>query len=618
MTKRELNRPDVPGFFRRLILSWLLAVLLEVLLLPARLRDLSSLEGLAQMDLLRVLLLTGGVTLGLTGVSLFVRSEKFERWGIVAAFALLTLVLLPANFSWAFFLACALILAVLLVFALRGWDGSPEPEWELIKAGKTWVFVTAGLTGAFFLFACAWTLGRYYCFNTPSYDFGIFSQMFYSMSKTGLPMTTLERDGVLSHFAVHVSPIYYLMLPFYMLVPSPATLQVLQAAVIASAVIPLWLIGKRHGLGGLQRTFLCALLLLFPAFSGGVGYDLHENCFLTPLILWTFYGIDGKKPAVTCAAALLTLTVKEDAAVYVAVIALWLIVRSLVCFSKRGGVDLLVGIGMLAVSLGWFLAVTGYLAKSGDGVMTYRYENFMYDGTGSLLTVVKSVLLNPMKALYECVDAEKLQFIAMTLLPLLGLPFITRRYERFILLIPYLLINLMSDYTYQHDLFFQYSFGSTAFLLYLAAVNLSELKIERLRLPVLVSAAFISVLCFSQTVIPRAASYPETAFHYREYYGNIREILDTVPEGASVSSTTFLTSYLSRRDILYDVRYCTKAHILETEYVVLKVSSTGDFKRYATAGRDDGYENLVKFLEDNGYEEYTSLDNIIVIYKKIS
>lgn len=72
------------------------------------------------------------------------------------------------------------------------------------------------------------------------------------------------------------------------------------------------------------------------------------------------------------------------------------------------------------------LKQAGYLAKSGDGEMTYRYSNFMYDGPSSLLTVIKSVILNPVKAVYECVDTEKLYFIAMTLLPFLGLPLLTR------------------------------------------------------------------------------------------------------------------------------------------------------------------------------------------------
>ena len=196
--------------------------------------------------------------------------------------------------------------------------------------------------------------------------------MFYNMKETGLPMTTVERDGLLSHFAVHVSPIYYLMLPFYWLFPTPATLQVLQALVITSAIIPLWKIGKHHGLSETQRMLICILLLLFPAFSGGTSYDIHENCFLTPLILGTFYGIDKKNSTITAIASILTLMVKEDAAVYVAVIALWLIVKTLLQFKELDKKNLLTGIIMLAVSLCWFLAVTTYLADSGDGVMTYR------------------------------------------------------------------------------------------------------------------------------------------------------------------------------------------------------------------------------------------------------
>lgn len=58
---------------------------------------------------------------------------------------------------------------------------------------------------------------RYYKLCTPAFDFGIFTQMFENM-KDGLgPVTTVERNYELSHFAVHFSPAYYLMLPFYML-----------------------------------------------------------------------------------------------------------------------------------------------------------------------------------------------------------------------------------------------------------------------------------------------------------------------------------------------------------------------------------------------------------------
>jgi uncharacterized membrane protein len=407
------------------------------------------------------------------------------------------------------------------------------------------------------------------------------------------------------------------MLPFYCMVPHPATLQVLQAAVLSSAVIPLWLIGKEKGLSGAQRMLLCALLLLLPAFAGGTSYDIHENCFLTPLILWLFYGIEKKNIPITAVFGVLTCMVKEDAPVYVAVIGLYLLVKTAVRFRKKAIRELCIGGSLLALSLIWFFAATGYLAQSGDGVMTYRYNNFMFDGTDSLFTVVKAVLMNPMKAFFECVDAEKLPFISFTLLPLLGLPLITRRYERYLLLIPYVLVNLMSDYQYQHDIFFQYTFGANAFLIYLTAVNLADLKLPNLQLATLILAVFVSGSCFIKTVVPKAAGYSQNKVTYASYYEGIRNTLDTIPEGASVASTTFYTTYLSQRDILYDIRYCSKAHLLETEYVVLKVSSTGDYTKYNTGGKTNGYENLVALLGKEGYVLHSNYGNVLEVYRKV-
>ena len=610
------NQFAIPSLVRHVFLSWLLAVVTEYLILPNELRDLAKLEGLAQMSFARVIGITCGIAVLLKGISFIFKTEKIERWCIVAAFAVLAIAALRASATWAFLVVCVLVLVILAIFGIYGWEKTPEPVAEPKKAHRACIWITFGLSVVFFLFVSAWTVGRVYSFSSPTFDFGIFSQMFYNMKESGLPMTTVERDGLLSHFAVHVSPIYFSLLPFYWLVPTPATLQVLQAAVITSAVIPLWKIGKHHGLTGSQRMLVCAVLLLYPAYSGGTSYDIHENCFLTPLILWLLYGIDKKSITITAIAAVLTLMVKEDAAVYVAVVALWLIVKTVLRFKKLDVQNLITGISLLAISLGWFFLVTGYLAKSGDGVMTYRYNNFMYDGSSSLITVIKSVILNPMKAVYECVDAEKLYFIAVTLLPLLGLPLLTKRYERYILLIPYILVNLMSDYQYQHDIFFQYTFGSNAFLLYLTVVNLADLKTNWQRIFALVTATIVSAVCFGSVVVPKAMNYPEQAMQYYDYYQNIRDTLDTIPDGTSVTATTFYTTHLSQRKTLYDVRYCSQEHLLETEYVVLKLSASSDYKKYATGGKDNGFDNLVALLKENGYTEYESLDNVLVIYHK--
>ena len=56
------------------------------------------------------------------------------------------------------------------------------------------------------------------------------------------------------------------------------------------------------------------------------------------------------------------------------------------------------------------------------------------------------------------------------LIPLGGLPLMAGRPGRLLLLAP-LLLNLLTQYVYQYDTGFQYSFGITAFLFYAAVLN---------------------------------------------------------------------------------------------------------------------------------------------------
>ena len=617
MNRQKLLSLRPSGLIRRLLIAWLLAVLVEYMLLPGELRNLSGLTGLRQMSFPRLVTVTALVTVALTVLSKYFKTITAERWCVPALFLCMTVLAMVASPSIPLLWASLLVLAVLLVYGLRGCNRSRESIVRPQAAAPHYLWVTAASALVFFLFVSAWTVARVAVLGTSTYDFGIFAQMFHYMKETGLPMTTLERDGLLSHFDVHVSPIYYLMLPFYCLVPSPATLQVLQAAVMASAVIPLWKLGAQYGLTGNQRTLLCAVLLLYPAFSGGASYDLHENCFLTPLLLWLFYGIGQRSTPITAVSAVLTLMVKEDSAVYVAVIGLWLLVKTALRHKKLDRRNLLTGGLLLGTALLWFFLTTGYLAENGDGVMTGRYDNYIYDDSGSLLTVIKAVLLNPMKVIYECADPEKLEYIALTMLPLLGLPLLTCRYERYVLLIPYVLFNLMSDYPYQHSIYFQYSYGSIAFLMYLTAVNLADWKQNRHRVIALTISLCICAVCFLPTVFSSAMYYPNKAIQNFSTYQAVRDTLELIPEDASVTSTGYYTTHLANREILYDLRYTTTDHLLESEYVVIQPKDNAAVKKFVTAENSDGLENLLTLLEENGYEPFAEIEGTLLIYQKV-
>ena len=75
-----------------------------------------------------------------------------------------------------------------------------------------------------------------------------------------------------------------------------------------------------------------AVFLLYPTMRSGLFYDFHENKFLTPLLLWLLYftekeGLSLKaKNLLIAVFTLLSLMVKEDAAIYVACIGLFMLV----------------------------------------------------------------------------------------------------------------------------------------------------------------------------------------------------------------------------------------------------------------------------------------------------
>lgn len=185
--------------------------------------------------------------------------------------------------------------------------------------------------------------------------------------------------------------------------------------------------------------------------------------------------------------------------------------------------------------------VTGYLAACGDGVMTNRYSNLIYDDSGSLVAVIKAAILSPLKVLYECADQEKMGFILLTMAPLCCMPLMTRRYERYLLLIPYILVNLMSDYRYQHDIFFQYTYGPTACQFYLVIVNYADMAVK-------MKNVFLRYVPILSAVAISAVSY----ISHSAYYSNVGAMLKMIPENASVAATTFYTVPLANREILYD------------------------------------------------------------------
>ena len=490
-----------------------------------------------------------------------------------------------------------------------------------IHSKAAWVVVAVlGLAGGTVI--AVTTSLRYLTFTSPNFDFGLFVNMYHNMTETGLPIISSERDVLLSHFVVHLSPIYYLLLPFYAIFPSPLTLQIGQAVLVISGIIPAVLLARHLKLSERSQLLVAVIYAFYPATAMGCFYDFHENCFLLPLLLWLFYFFEREKYIPMYVFAALTLLVKEDAAVYVIFFALYIIVSRK---KYLHGTILALGAAVYFVGALVFLNETAaYWAEfyaadtpkpSIAGPMVNRFDNLIHDSEDGLLGAIMTALKNPGYLIEQLFSTQKatldswfierspwakVVYLLQMLLPVGFIPFCTRKSSRWLLTAP-ILLNVLTTYKYQYSINFQYHFGITAFLMYAMILNLPDLQpVPRRRLLAFGAAACCCMYIF--TVMPKYHTYASLWESNKADYQRIEAILDTLPEDASLCVPSAYLAHVADRREVYELAYHAPeaSHIKENdvEYVVLRKKNDNKYR---------------KIFESCGYTLWADHDDILIL-----
>lgn len=482
--------------------------------------------------------------------------------------------------------------AAVLVYVFK--ETFPRKDYRILSGVNLYVFLVI-ITVCMTVLLSWGCISRLYDFNTSTYDFGIFAQMYESMARNFTQTTTLERGIPMSHFNIHFSPIYYLLLPFYMIFRRPEFLLAAQAAVCFSGIIPVLLLCKRYKYGN-TVTFFCGLVFLcYPAFTCACFYDFHENVFLTPLILWLMFFVEKNSIMGCIISGLLLLCVKEDAGVY-------LIVAGLYAFIGKN-MPKYMGLMLIFMGICGFLSATAFINAYGDGIMIGRYQIFLGDGQDSVTDVILNIIKNPAFFLNNILDEEKLLLIVQMLLPVLFIPMRSRRLSDWVLFIPLILLNLATDYSYQHSIHYQYVFSTGAFIVFLFVKNF---RYEKRKNKTGTAALLATVICLIGTGTPK---YYNIVFAHesRIEYDESRAALAGVPRDGVVYASTYLTPYLydCEEVYMYPAIY-NEDKLPEADYVVLD-NRAGVLKEY--------YELEDMFLS-MGYADEGSGGFVTVLVKK--
>lgn len=441
---------------------------------------------------------------------------------------------------------------------------------------------------------------------SPNFDMGIFTQVYESMIQGRGAATSLERDVLQSHFAVHISPILYLLAPIYYVLPSPVTLVVLQILITFSAVIPFYLILKEFQLKREWVYLLILMLGVFPTLITGHFYDFHENSFLAPLILWLFYAhLRGNQWGIY-ASAILVLMVKEDAFIYVLAIGLYFIFQQRF---KTIPVWRLI-LSHIVIPAIYFIGCIYYLNQFGDGAMTSRFSNFMGEGSDGLLGIVINALTNPLYTIHTIFRPAKVIYLLTIFLSTGLLAFYQRDWANYLLLLPMLVINLLSNYPYQVDITKQYHYGSTILVLILVGLAISEIQAHHiddknyLGRVMLIMGILIGLTTTIQH-LGRRTYYVTNWIQNREDYQEVLETLDQVPRGEPILAFTFYTPHLADNPLLYDIFHHNNQEFNpEIRFVVFP-------ENLLNSGKLE--EEIIQKYYNEGYQELPESTNQVII-----
>lgn len=412
-----------------------------------------------------------------------------------------------------------------------------------------WIYgllVLAAATGVA-IFVSITTICTHRCFGTACHDFGLFVQMYHSLIDNGTAITTCEREYTISHFKIHASYIFYALVPVFKMFPKAETLLIAQAVLAMGGVVPMFLIAKRHNFKGLSLCFMGLAYVFCIGVVAPCYYEFHENAFLPTILMWLLWAVDRKNYIMFYLMSVLTCIVKEDAPLYVVCIGIFLF------FEDKGRLRRMNGLIMALFAGAYMLFITNWLTQHGDGqmMMGSRFGILMTGDDSGLTDVVRNAFLNPAYLFSLLLRETTMKFFLQVMAPMLFIPFFTKKIRRFMLMVPFIVMNLIigAGYQYAGNVGFQYIFGPVCLLLYMCIINVDDMgQNGKQTIPVVLgSVALIMTFSNSSHKWNNYTGY----INSRDYFDSLEEMLDSIPDDASVGTDTFIIPHLGQHDKLY-------------------------------------------------------------------
>jgi uncharacterized membrane protein len=411
-------------------------------------------------------------------------------------------------------------------------EGSSSRRWSVVRrwatADHAWIWATAL---ALFAIYTTVSVRLHLRILSSGFDLGIYEQALRSWAHLHWPVVELEGPGF-HQLGDHFVPILATVAPIYRVFPSPVTLLVVQAALVAVAVVPLARCAQRMvGRGP------AVVIAVGYGFSWGVaeavGFDFHEVAFAAPLVAFSAVAFVEGRHTAAVAWALPLLLVKEDLGGTVAMLG------ALVVWAGRrrlGAATIVAGVGGSLLELlvlmphanphGSFKAwLDSHHGASAAGGLSGSLQRFSFG------------LFTP---------EAKVSLLLMLLVPT---ALVALRSPVLLLALPTLAWRLTSDNPYYWGTGYHYSLTLMPIVFVAFIDGLRRARAQqgpsRVREALLVSAVTTAILLPAH---PFWALVRPSSWQHDPRVTDARAMLVRIPSGVQVAASNHLASQLTSRD----------------------------------------------------------------------
>ena len=504
--------------------------------------------------------------------------------------------------------------------------------WKALRAKPYLVLLFAAVLIYGVVFS-HFTVLKHSLFQTSGWDLGVFDQALYTTLHNG-ELFYYTADLFLNpsgcYFAQHISPIMFLVLPFYAINSSSVTLLVFKSFILAFGAFPLYFLAKEL-LDNTKAGFIAAIIyLLYAPLHGANWFDFQPQIFLPLLFFSMFYFAIKSKWKFYFLTTVLTAMVEEHISMLVFLVALYLLItskvrpfwKSLKSFRSMNrnlaSVITMIFAGVYYLATGW---VKNFFPINPQFIDLYKALHvFSVLGVKSNpLSYPLYVIFNPQRAFAALIFDFPLKFLYLVLLfaPLL---FFSLKSKVVLITVPFLGLFLFSNFNAYYSVGSHYPLYVLAFIFIAALFVLKRLQ-HAARMSILKTMLITSmILTISISPLSPLSSpfvkegllwYTSTGLESNERLASLADIVDTIPQNASVLTQNTIFPHVSNRPNAYIIPL---SHVMnDTEYVRSLINSS-EYVLLDLSWINDLNTNFIlnDITQNNSYGAYALARNAIL------